>query len=99
MYLVIQERGNFFSKLSFIKANQQREETNFRRYFCVTPIYDQEVKILKIQELPENLQIYRLTTDFAATMGEITLNHAVTSKLLLQGIREGNHQKLLVLKT
>ena len=53
-----------FSELTFIKADQQKEEYNCRkgpfvtgeRYFCATPLFDWVVKSGKIEELSENLE-------------------------------------------
>ena len=53
-----------FSELTFIKADQQKEEYNCRkgpfvtgeRYSCATPLFDWVVKRGKIEELSENLE-------------------------------------------
>ena len=65
-----------FFELTFIKADQQKEENNCRkpafvtgeRYFCATPLFDREVKKEKIEDLSKNRETNGLETDFAATL-------------------------------
>ena len=77
---VLSESGNnwatLFSELTFIKADQQKEESNSRkrpfvtgeRHLCATPLFDREVKREKNEEISKNLETNGLKTDFAATL-------------------------------
>ena len=63
------ESGNtgaiLFSELTFIKADQQKEENNSRkrhfvteeRYFCATSLFDQEVKVRKLKNYLKILKL------------------------------------------
>ena len=77
---VLSESGNnwatLFSELTFIKADQQKEESNSRkrpfvtgeRHLCATSLFDREVKREKNEEISKNLETNGLKTDFAATL-------------------------------